>query len=644
MTVSLSGVTTIDEVAEVIVTRGVPLLGASAGYFATVDPKSEELVLRVATGYSDAVIERYGSVPLSHVTPATDAVRNGMPILVESPTDRDERYPVDSEESHGAFIVVPVSVAQGVRAALSFGFDTPRVFTDDDRSYIAALIEACAQALQRAALFEAEQTSRQRLRTLLDASEALAALDDPEAVSAAIARIAAERVGRYATVQLLEPDGSVRQVAVAHADPEREADLRRLLAQDGARGGMARVTQRVAATGEPMVFRGLGRAPNSDSEVTQAVARLDQQSAVVVPLGSSRRVFGVLAIGDDRPESVGAPDVELALDLGRRCASALERVQLYQAEQLRAQEALRESEQRFEAEHRVVAALQQTIVPEALPDVLGVELCAAYRPADAQVDVGGDWYDAFVLDDGRLFLVIGDVAGHGVAAASLMGRVRNALRAVRGLRPGSRERPVAHGLSAVHARLRLDGHRVRRALRPRHRRPRMGPGRAPARARDDRDGAPVPGRRQRDPARHPVSRVRDGTDATRARHGPRLLHRRPRRTPGRRARCGPGVARRAGARAVRRSTGEDLPIADRVDHSCRTRSRTTSACSCCASGDERAEMTLLAVDIGGTKISAGVVDDDGTLIVREDAPTPLDDGCRGVVRARRQSGRPRAER
>jgi len=68
-------------------------------------------------------------------------------------------------------------------------------------------------------------------------------------------------------------------------------------------------------------------------------------------------------------------------------------------------------------------------VPERLPDLKALQLAATYRPAELEVDVGGDWYDVFVAPDGAAIAVVGDVAGHGIEAASLMGRVRNALRA-----------------------------------------------------------------------------------------------------------------------------------------------------------------------------------------------------------------------
>jgi anti-sigma regulatory factor (Ser/Thr protein kinase)/GAF domain-containing protein len=92
----------------------------------------------------------------------------------------------------------------------------------------------------------------------------------------------------------------------------------------------------------------------------------------------------------------------------------------------------------IEAEHRIAATLQHSLLPPTLPRVPGTELAGRYLPGDAEVDVGGDWYDAVALPDGRLALVIGDVAGRGVPAAATMGQVRNALRAylLEGFAPG----------------------------------------------------------------------------------------------------------------------------------------------------------------------------------------------------------------
>jgi serine phosphatase RsbU (regulator of sigma subunit) len=84
---------------------------------------------------------------------------------------------------------------------------------------------------------------------------------------------------------------------------------------------------------------------------------------------------------------------------------------------------------RYEHEHRLVESLQRSLLTEQMPAVPGVSLAARYLPGARDVQVGGDWYDAIPLDGGRLAVTIGDVAGHGIESAALMGRLRNALRA-----------------------------------------------------------------------------------------------------------------------------------------------------------------------------------------------------------------------
>jgi len=73
--------------------------------------------------------------------------------------------------------------------------------------------------------------------------------------------------------------------------------------------------------------------------------------------------------------------------------------------------------------------LQRSLLPRELPDVLGAELCGRYVPASESLEIGGDFYDATALGDGRVVITIGDVAGHGVLAAAVMGQVRQAVRA-----------------------------------------------------------------------------------------------------------------------------------------------------------------------------------------------------------------------
>jgi PAS domain S-box-containing protein len=423
MTSALSASATVDDVGEVIVTRGVASLSAASGYFAIVDEQTQELVMRAQVGYPDWIVRHYHRVSLDAAVPGSEAARSMASIFIESTADRRARFPHYAEDpSHEAFVVVPITSIGHTVAVVAFGFDEAREFDDDDRRYVDALIQAGAQALRRATAYEAEQASRARLRTLLIASEELANLDDPDRVVDTVAQIAATRIGSWASVSLVQPGGALFRASVAHAGallaPSTRASFERDLDD-------ADAVHRVAVTGEPYVFR-TNDGTLDDTGITSGV---DRASWVVVPMVIRDRTLAVLAIADDRHDGRLAGDVELALDLGRRGASALERARLWQAEVGRAQEELREIEARADAEHHLVEMLQRTIVPEQLPELPGVELAAEYRPAEVVVDVGGDWYDAFVADDGRLVVVVGDVAGHGVHAASLMGRVRNALRA-----------------------------------------------------------------------------------------------------------------------------------------------------------------------------------------------------------------------
>jgi PAS domain S-box-containing protein len=105
-------------------------------------------------------------------------------------------------------------------------------------------------------------------------------------------------------------------------------------------------------------------------------------------------------------------DVALLDELASRAAVAIENAQLY------------------EREHRVAATLQRTMLPAALPTVDGLTFDAVYYPGATEAEIGGDWYDAIALADGRVVVSIGDVTGRGLTAAVIMGRMRQAIEAL----------------------------------------------------------------------------------------------------------------------------------------------------------------------------------------------------------------------
>jgi anti-sigma regulatory factor (Ser/Thr protein kinase) len=134
------------------------------------------------------------------------------------------------------------------------------------------------------------------------------------------------------------------------------------------------------------------------------------QGRIVEPLKDGRRTFGKLICETYAPD--GFDDVvrqavhALAIHLGIVFAGRVAMLR----------------------EHRVADRLQRALLPERLPNLPGAALDAAYRPASDEAEVGGDWFDAFNLPDRRVAISLGDVAGHGLDAAVIMGEVRQAIR------------------------------------------------------------------------------------------------------------------------------------------------------------------------------------------------------------------------
>lgn len=83
----------------------------------------------------------------------------------------------------------------------------------------------------------------------------------------------------------------------------------------------------------------------------------------------------------------------------------------------------------YQREHKIAETLQRSLLPERLPPIDGIDLAARYLPGARGAAIGGDWYDVLERPDGRVALVVGDVAGHGLRAAASMGQLRNAFRA-----------------------------------------------------------------------------------------------------------------------------------------------------------------------------------------------------------------------
>ncbi|MEA2441017.1 MAG: hypothetical protein QOH76_2441 [Thermoleophilaceae bacterium] len=163
---------------------------------------------------------------------------------------------------------------------------------------------------------------------------------------------------------------------------------------------------RVAAGRQPVVLQDAAAAlrdPLLDGKGVSAM--------LGVPLVVEGRVSGVIQVASVTERRFTREDESLLQLVADRAALAVEHARLYAREL------------------GIVETLQRSLLPESLPQVPGLLTAARYMPGGPGADVGGDWYDAISLDGGRLGIAMGDVVGHGIGAAALMGQLRNALRA-----------------------------------------------------------------------------------------------------------------------------------------------------------------------------------------------------------------------
>src|ERR1035438_432334 len=151
---------------------------------------------------------------------------------------------------------------------------------------------------------------------------------------------------------------------------------------------------------------------DTDAGVELFLSHSDERAWVGLPLLSSGAALGALRFSFTRPRQITEEERVFLEALAGQCALALERASL------------------FEREHTTAETLQRSLLPDRLPIGPGIVLEARYLPVTRNMEIGGDWYDAFRLPDGKLAVAVGDVMGKGLTAAAGMGRVRNALRAL----------------------------------------------------------------------------------------------------------------------------------------------------------------------------------------------------------------------
>jgi serine phosphatase RsbU (regulator of sigma subunit) len=252
---------------------------------------------------------------------------------------------------------------------------------------------------------------------LAAAGPSLSASLDYEETLEGITRLLVPELADWCLLDIVEDNGSVNQLAAAHAEEEKEHLLRKLREHRRFGEGDPGSTAEVLRTGQSMLISDLPDTTfyerDLEGEHLEIVNRLEPRSLMCVPLLARGKTRGAITLVSSRLDRrYNREDLLLAEDLAYRCALATDNARLYRDRS------------------EIARVLQRSLLPPHLPEIPGVEVGAEYLPVGETNDVGGDFYDLInTVEDGWL-CAIGDVRGKGVEAASVTALARYTIRAV----------------------------------------------------------------------------------------------------------------------------------------------------------------------------------------------------------------------
>jgi GAF domain-containing protein len=405
-------------------------LGASAITVGVISADRALLVTLLALGFSsrtEAMLSK--PIQLGGRLPATNALRNGEPIFWSSLEERDTAYPEFAEfpSDHEAWAILPLIVRGRPIGVLVLGWLESRQFSRTDSALLKVIAHQCAVAVDQGRLREEARVERETLELLAEGTRLMVSALDPNQILRNLVLLAVPRLAPWCAVYEADK-GRLRRVAREVTSETLEEELGSVPAVRLDSEAPLAVTYRtggakvVSATTD--LLRDIYTKP-----LNVPVSRPDAAwTALLIPVTVAGRVIGVMTLVSDAWSGVPPPQVRYAAEgLAGRAGVALGNAR------------------RFERERLTAALLTEALLPTDVPSIPGYEAATRYLPAGSQV--AGDWFELSHLPSGRFLIGVGDAAGHGIQAASLMAQLRNAARglAVNG-NPPSR---VLHGLGLL---------------------------------------------------------------------------------------------------------------------------------------------------------------------------------------------------
>ena len=402
-TTVLSAALTLEEVIDAIAERGQELLGGAGSRVALLDGSgaSVRFVRSTTSGGQNAI-----DLPLDRRSIGCEAIRTNRPVVVESREALEDLFPDSPILDHpnvGRVMAMPLRRGGEVLGAWVVVDNESGPSDSVDLTMFGLFAEQAGQATQRAALHEAEALARSQA-------------DVRNQVSAALnGAITTSDVARAITVQG-RAAFAASAIAVFVVDPD-EPKLLRLENQDGLDAADAAAAATVAIDERledllsgpvaPMFVVGTSEF---DDLFDVALGTDRRGAAALLPLGVATQALGVIVMGFDHYDALSSATRAALSGLTAEANIGLARAR------------------RYDVDHDVATTLQRSLLPSVGDVGPQWSVSTSHEPWSELLEVGGDLFDVTPFDDGRLMLVVGDVVGHGLAAAAAMGMLRSAAK------------------------------------------------------------------------------------------------------------------------------------------------------------------------------------------------------------------------
>jgi PAS domain S-box-containing protein len=348
ITAKLSEALTPSQVTQVILNHGLSAIGASTALIALQSQAGADFQVLDHTGYTAETIASWRSFPARPGIPMADVVQSGQPLFLSSRDMAVELYPAlmaGDKVTNAAWAVLPLKAEGGTIGGLSIGFAEEREFSLDERDFMLTLARQCAQALERARLYEAETIARteaekagERLSLLVEASSILIASTSYETALTNLVHLIVPRLADWCVVDAIGDDGFLHRLAIVHRDPTKsdlvEALQRHYPVLEPQREHTITKTLNLGQSWfDPEVSETRLAAEARDAEHLRLLQGLGFASEMVVPLVARGQTLGTLTfVRTSEERRYKAEDLFLAEELARRAAVVVENVRLFEAE------------------------------------------------------------------------------------------------------------------------------------------------------------------------------------------------------------------------------------------------------------------------------------------------------------------------